>query len=301
MWRTDLALEVRESFPEDNEEIQGVILKKERREAGKIELTRLEIKDEKGEETMGKPKGTYLTVETDYLCEKDEDCQRSVVKLLCEYLEELSGGLQGKKTLIAGLGNRQMTPDALGPYVVDRLFATRHLFCTFGKSFGEKFELENVSAIAPGVMAQTGMESGEILKGIIEETKPDLLIAIDALAARNTRRVNRTIQLTDTGICPGAGIGNNRKILNKESLGLPVLGLGVPTVVDVATIVEDRMSEALGNRGYDDREIQSFLHELNYSGMGSFFVTPKTIDEEVRQISNTISEALNACFSHMIN
>lgn len=301
MWRTDLALEVRESFPEDDEEIKGVILTREWKEDEKIETTRVEIKDERGERAMGKPKGTYITIESSYLREKDEDYQRPITKVLKGYLEELSGGLRGKKTLIAGLGNREVTPDALGPYVVDNLFTTRHLIREFGAALKEKYEMESVSAIAPGVMAQTGMESSEVLKGIIKETKPDLVIVVDALAARSTSRVNATIQLTDTGICPGAGIGNNRKALNEKSLGIKVIALGVPTVVDASTIVEDRIGEALGKKGYSEEEIQQFLGELDYRGMGSLFVTPKTIDEEVKQMSYTISEALNACFSNIYN
>lgn len=301
MWRTDLALEMRESFPEDDKEIKGVILTKEQKKDKQMEITRVEIKDEKGAKAMGKPRGTYITIESLALKEKDETYKKPVIEEIKRYLEELSGGLKGKKTLVAGLGNREVTPDALGPYVVDNLFTTRHLIQEFGKEFQEKYEMEAVSAIAPGVMAQTGMESSEILKGIIEETKPDLIIIIDALAARSVNRLNTTIQLTDTGISPGAGVGNNRKKLNEESLGVPVLALGVPTVVDAATIVEDRMEEALKKQGYTEEEIGSFLGELDYHSVGSMFVTPKTIDEEVKQISDTISEALNVCFSNIYN
>ncbi len=299
MWRTDLAMEVRESFPENGEEIKGVVLKKERNEKDNIETTRVEITDKEGERIMGKPCGIYLTIESPHLKEKDESFQEPISKALRKCLEELSGGLKGKKTLIAGLGNREVTPDALGPYVVDNLFTTRHLLREFGKEFQEKYQMESVSAIAPGVMAQTGMESGEILKGIIEETKPDLIIAVDALAARSTARLNTTIQLTDTGIAPGAGIGNNRKVLNEKSLGVKIIALGVPTVVDVATIVEDSMSMALEEKGYTSGEIDGFLKELECHAMENFFVTPKTVDEEVKQISYTISEALNECFSNI--
>ncbi|MFW5647227.1 MAG: GPR endopeptidase [Acetivibrio ethanolgignens] len=299
MWRTDLALEMRESFPEDKEEIRGVILTKEKQEEEKIEITRVEIKDEKGERAMGKPRGTYITIESELLKEKGEEAKEPMVKAVKKHLEELSGGIFGKKTLIAGLGNREMTPDALGPYVVEQLFVTRHLIQEFGESLKKKYEMESVSAIAPGVMGQTGMETCEILKGIIHETKPDLLIVVDALAARNLKRVNTTIQLTDTGISPGAGVGNNRKELNQKNLGIPVIALGVPTVVDAATIVEDRMETALKKEGYSEEEIGSFLGSLDYRGMGSFFVTPKTIDEEIRLLGDTISEALNSCFSNI--
>ena len=143
--------------------------------------------------------------------------------------------------LVVGLGNREVTPDALGPRVVDNLFITRHIVKEYGKyAFGEK-NVNRISSIVPGVMAQTGMESLEIIHGIIDETKPDLVIVIDALAARSTKRLNRTIQVTDTGINPGSGVGNHRHGLNKKSLGIPVISIGIPTVVDAATIVNDTM------------------------------------------------------------
>lgn len=295
MWRTDLALEMRESFPGDEKEVQGVVLTKEKLEEETIEITRVEIKDEKGARAMGKPRGTYVTIESEFLEEKKE----FLVETLKEYLWELSGEITGKRILVAGLGNREMTPDSLGPYVVENLFVTRHLLREFGEDFRKKYKMENVSAIVPGVMGQTGMESSEILKGIIRETKPELLIVVDALAARNLNRVNKTIQLTDTGICPGAGIGNNRKELNQKNLGIPVIAVGVPTVVDAATIVEDRMELALKKEGYEKEEIHRFLGSLDYRSMGSFFVTPKTVDEEIRLMGDIISEALNMGFSNI--
>ena len=153
-----------------------------------------------------------------------------------------------------------------------------------------------VSAIAPGVMAQTGMESFEILSGIAKETKAEQLILIDALAARSTERLNTTIQLTDTGICPGAGVGNQRKALNEETLGLKVLAIGVPTVVDASVIVSECMEETLQKQGFTDNEIQIFLESIVNNNTKNLFVTPKDIDEQVRWIGGIVSRGINSFF-----
>lgn len=287
MIRTDLALEARESFPEDDVEVKGVILKEEEEEG--IKITTLEIKDDRAANAMGKPVGMYITIEVNDL-EEDMPHLENVVS---QYLEQLSGGVKDKHIMVAGLGNREVTPDALGPKVVDALFATRHLIREFGQGFKEEYNMEALSAIAPGVMAQTGMESSEILRGISGETKPDCLIVIDALAARSTKRLNRTIQITNTGISPGAGVGNNRKQLNEESLGIKVIALGVPTVVDAQTIVEDRMREVLEKQGFSEAEAEQFLNEVNSEAMRNMFVTPKDIDESVERMSQVIAGSFN--------
>ena len=217
-----------------------------------------------------------------------------------------------KKVLVVGLGNRQVTPDALGPYVVDNLFVTRHIFLEYGKyAMGEE-KAESVSANAPGVMAQTGMETVEIIRGVVKETNPDFIIAIDALAARNSRRLNRTIQVADTGIHPGSGVGNQRNAITKETVGIPVIAIGVPTVVDAATIVNDTMenflqaleeSETLKGvglvlQGYNAAEKYELVRQLISPHLNGMFVTPKDIDETVKRISYTISESLNMLFAH---
>ena len=169
-----------------------------------------------------------------------------------------------------------------------------------------------VSAIVPGVMGQTGMETLEIVKGIVEETKPDFAIAIDALAARNTKRLNRTIQIADTGINPGSGVGNHRNALTEETLGIPVIAIGVPTVVDAATIVNDTMENLLAAletsemlkgvgvvlQGYNATEKYELIKELISPNLNGLFVTPKDIDDTIQRISYTISEALNILFAN---
>ena len=248
--RTDLALEIRESFEEDDVEIRGVILNEEFKEDKGVRITTVEIKDEQGAKAMQKPIGTYITIEAKKLQEKDDDYHSSVSEEISTNLMKLVGDSYKQGVLIVGLGNREVTPDALGPWVVDNLFVTRHLIREYGKEFGEKNHLQSVSALAPGVMAQTGMEVVEILKGLIKETKPGVVVAIDALASRSVERLNTTVQLTDTGISPGAGIGNNRQALNKDSLGTKVIALGVPTVVDAFTIVRDSLEKALGKQDF---------------------------------------------------
>ena len=205
---------------------------------------------------------------------------------------------KGCSILTVGLGNREVTPDALGPYVVDQLNITRHMVQEYGR-YGVEEESRIVSAIVPGVMAQTGMETAEIVQGVVKETKPDMILVIDALAARSIRRLGRTIQLTDTGITPGSGIGNHRNAINRKSVGVPVISLGVPTVVDAATIVSDAMTEFISAlslsdlQKLDERERQELARELLSPQLNGLFVTPKNIDDSIKNLSFLISEGLN--------
>lgn len=291
--RTDLALEARESFEEDDVKIRGVKIDEEDNKELEIHTTTVVIETENGAKTMGKPVGTYITMEAPNMSVPDEDYHREISKELAKHVRRLMG--EGEKSvLIIGLGNREVTPDALGPNVVSNVRITRHVIREYGAaSMGEE-RMNQISGIVPGVMAQTGMETLEIIRGIIEETKPDLCIAIDALAARSTRRLNRTIQITDTGINPGSGVGNHRNGLNKQVLGIPVIAIGVPTVVDAATIVNDTMENLVNvlddsNRG----EKYQMIREMIPSHLNTMFVTPKDIDETVKRLSYTISEGLN--------
>jgi len=298
--RTDLALEVRESFQDDDVEIRGVELKEEYDKKNNIRISILTIKDEKGARAMGKPIGTYITIEAPDISKEDEDYHRKVSDEIAKYLKKLAGDLKKEEILIVGLGNREVTPDALGPMVVDNLFITRHLIKEYGKEFKEKNNLGCISAISPGVMAQTGMETVEIIKGIVRETKPKLIIVIDALASRSVHRLNTTIQLTDTGINPGSGVGNNRKAINEESVGTKVIALGVPTVVDAFTIVADTMTKYMQEMGFSEEDIGKFISEIREKQIENMFVTPKNIDDSIKRISYTVSEALNSCFAQMV-
>ena len=313
--RTDLALEEKERFESDNVEISGVVLEEDYDETLEIRITRVKIETENGAKAMGKPAGVYLTLEAPNLAVPDEDYHREISEKLADHMEELlhENHLTGRdiSVLVVGLGNRQVTPDALGPYVADNLCVTRHIVREYGKYAMGMERAQLVSAIVPGVMGQTGMETLEIVKGVVTETKPDLVIAVDALAARNSRRLNRTIQITDTGIHPGSGVGNHRNGLTRETLGVPVIGIGVPTVVDAATIVSDTMenliqametSETLKGVGevlkmYNNAEKYELVKELISPHLNGMFVTPKDEDEMVKQISYTISESLNLLFA----
>lgn len=289
MIRTDLALEVRESFPEDDVELRGVILEKE--EEGDVTITRLEICDKQGERAMGKPKGTYITIEIG----KDSKDETKQKEIICRCLTQLLE-ISGKHIMVAGLGNREITPDALGPSVVDQLIATRHLILEFGEEFQKTYHLEALSMIAPGVMGQTGIETKDVLKGIIRQTKPDCLVVIDALAARNVNRLTRTVQITDTGIHPGAGVGNNRGALNEKSLGVPVIAIGVPTVVDANTIIQDCISEILEKRELAEEEKKKFQNELMLDQKKNLFVTPRDIDESIHKMSKLLSDSFGTLF-----
>ena len=310
--RTDLALETREKFKEDNVEIKGVRVEEEYHREKEIKITTMVIETENGAKAMGKPKGTYITLEAPNMDSQDEDYHREISLELARIIKRLLP--EGKNTfsvLVAGLGNREVTPDALGPRVVDNMMITRHVLKEFGKyAFGEQ-EVNAVSGIVPGVMAQTGMESQEIIRGVIKQTKPDVMIAIDALAARSTRRLSRTIQITDTGINPGSGVGNHRHGLSKETVGIPVIAIGVPTVVDAATIVSDTMQTLIqameehshlstlstGLNALNDMEKYELIRELLSPQLNTMFVTPKDIDESVKRLSYTLSEGLNIAFA----
>lgn len=312
---TDLALEEKERFESDHVEVQGVILEEDYDEKREIKVTKVKIETEKGAKTMGKPVGNYITLEIPNLVVPDEEYHMEVAHKLAHHIKSLMKEEKEEyKVLVAGLGNRDVTPDSLGPHVVENLHVTRHIIEEYGKYAMGDERVQVVSAIVPGVMAQTGMESSEIIKGIISETKPDYIIAIDALAARNSKRLNRTIQIADTGIHPGAGVGNHRCKMDYESMGIPVLAIGVPTVVDAATIVNDTMEnliEALESsetlrgvgvvlQGYNATEKYELIKELISPHLNGLFVTPKDIDETVRRIAYTIAEALNYLFhEHM--
>ena len=201
--RTDLALEARESFEEDDVKIRGVRVETREDEEKEIRTTLVKIETENGARTMGKPVGTYITMEAPNMSGQDEDYHREISEELAYHLKKMIGERE-QSVLVVGLGNRDVTPDALGPRVVSNIEITRHMIREYGRAALEGKRANEVSSLVPGVMAQTGMETLEIIKGVVEETRPDVVLVIDALAARNTRRLSRTIQISDTGINPGS-------------------------------------------------------------------------------------------------
>lgn len=276
--RTDLALEAREAVRGQAEEIRGVTLEESYDRELELKVTKVLIETKNGAKIMGKPIGTYITLESPFLCDEEEEHHHKIAGKLAETLRELLPETDEEKSiLVVGLGNRDVTADALGPAAVDHLFINRHIILEFGTAAYNRERMNQVSSIVPGVMARTGMESAEIVRGVTMQTNPDLIIAIDALAARSTKRLNRTIQITDTGIHPGSGVGNNRHAMTRESLGVPVIAIGIPTVVDAATIVHDAV-----------KDWNSSTTELR-----NMYVTGKDIDAVIATLSLTVAEAVN--------
>jgi spore protease len=311
MIRTDLALEAKESYEEDNVEISGVVIDENLIEDKDIKITKVMIETDKGAKAMGKPMGTYITLEAPNMIVPDEDYHREISKELAKQIQSIISIKDETSILVVGLGNRQVTPDALGPNVVENLSITRHVVKEYGKEAFKKKNVILISGIVPGVMAQTGMETLEIVQGVVNETRPDYVVAIDALAARSTKRLNRTIQITDTGINPGSGVGNHREGLNMESLGVPVIAIGIPTVVDAATIVNDTMENLIDTmeqakplqdisgvlKKFDSTEKYQLFREIISPHLNGMYVTPKDIDEMIKMLGFTISEGLNIAFS----
>ncbi|MCC0564465.1 GPR endopeptidase [Brevibacillus borstelensis] len=268
--RTDLALEAHELVQEQqsaSDVMPGVRIETDDSERG-IKVTRLQVETEEAGRTIGKLPGHYITIEVPKLRDNDtaveEQVARRFTKEFAAFLERL-GITEDKKALVVGLGNWNVTPDALGPMVVENLLVTRHLFTLAPESVEEGYR--EVSALSPGVLGITGIETSEIVFGVVEKSKPDFVICIDALASRALHRVNTTIQISDTGIHPGSGVGNKRKAIDKQTLGVPVIAIGVPTVVFASTIVNDAITYLLGHFGQSMKESSRAFNKLAMSSL----------------------------------
>lgn len=283
-FRTDLALENTEKYKSDNVEIEGVIVKESYEEELDLTVTVVEIVDEHGEQMMRKPQGTYVTLESSYLLIDNSEMHEKIAKVLCENLKKLLAHKSIKSVLVVGLGNREITPDALGPATVDHLYINRHLV-----QLKEDKESQIVlSSLAPGVMAQTGMETTEIVRGVVKETNPDVMLVVDALASRSMYRLNRTIQIANTGINPGSGVKNHRLGLNQDIMGIPVIAIGVPTVVDAAAIVYDAVNGLI-----DKEQSAKVMEEIITQELHQLFVTTKDVDEAILMLGVLIAKAIN--------
>lgn len=313
---TDLALEVRESFPKDDVEISGVEIEKRDIGVSGITMTVIDIKDKHGEKAMGKPVGKYITLEfSDREWEKNDEM--GLEKVLKDIIEETVSKKiveadkktkpinieirtgeniskkvvkldrkrkeSYKKIMIAGLGNRYATPDMLGNKVIEYMDIVPERIC----------------AIAPGVLSQTGMETCDIIKNIVTNEKFDCIIVIDSLCSRHTERLCHTIQITDTGISPGAGVGNKRKKINENVMGIPVIAIGVPTVVSMATVAYDCIEETLLAQGFSQEETQIFLGQMSNDKYSGLFVTPKDIDEQIFFIGKAIANGINSALKEL--
>lgn len=285
-YRTDLAIENKEMIDEDNKgkkiEIPEVEVKEDNYDQG-IKVTRIKITGERGSNIMGKPIGNYITIETSSLADGEEEVKEAVTKILTGELSKLVEFHNKLKVLVVGLGNSMVTPDSLGPAAVAKVKATRHMFVITGAEDDE--DVSCVSAIIPGVMYNTGMESSELIKGAVDITKPELVIAVDALAARNVDRISSTIQITDTGISPGAGTGNMRKDLTEKSLNTRVIAIGVPTVIDSKTLIMDNLAGYLKK----PKEVEEHI-EKNGQTM---IVTTTDIDQIIDDFSDIIANGIN--------
>jgi spore protease len=297
---TDLALEATAAVRGDaHTELSGVRMTEEKYEAATVSW--VEVLSPLGEQTIGKPVGNYITIDAPGLRRRNRDLQEQVGKILVEQLDKVLDLGPQDGVLVVGLGNWNATPDALGPRVTSKLMVTRHLrdYVPADVAGG----LRSVAAISPGVLGLTGIETAEIIMGIVERIKPSCVIAVDALAARNAERIGTTVQLADTGISPGSGIGNKRKGLNKESLGVPVIAIGVPTVVHASTIAHDTM-EALAGQFQGQKpffqlfnspqERRQMINEVIPQSVGELVVTPKEIDDLIEDMGKVIAGSLNA-------
>jgi spore protease len=282
--RTDLATEL------DLSKKEGIEEQIEKR--GKIDVSTINIITEGASKRLGKPRGKYITLDIGKIWLSSDEDFDSAVDLIAEKLSMLAEELCGKKPdsiLIVGLGNRRITADALGDEAVGLITVTRHIK-SHSKELYEMLGGREISAIVPGVLGQTGIESVEIVRGVCENVNPEIIVAIDSLCARSTDRLATTVQLGTSGICPGSGIGNRRKSLDKETLGVPVIVLGIPTVVDSSTLVIDALEKA------GIYEISDELEQVLENGK-SFFVTPKETDTIVRELSRLTANALELAFS----
>jgi len=314
--RTDLALEAMEMATElSTTPLPGV--EKNIEEDNGITITRLHVQNNVGSQAIGKMIGHYITIEVPELRNGDTTLQDRVATHMAREFEQFLVRLnipKNAKILIVGLGNWNVTPDALGPIVVENIMVTRHFFELMPNDVAPGYR--PVSAVSPGVLGITGIESSEIVKGIVDQSKPDLVIAIDALASKSIERVNTTIQIADTGIHPGSGIGNKRKGLTFESLGIPTIAIGVPTVVYASTIVNntiDLMRQHLEKQKGDNDKIFGLLNQMNeqerlmlvkevLEPVGhNLLVTPKEIDEFIEDIGNIIASGLNAALHEAID
>ena len=304
-FRTDLALERRDIYQKINnlKEIDGIESTEEQINEN-IKVSRVKITNQNGEQAIGKPIGNYITIDVKKLkIATDEDIQKTAETLTNELKKiiDIHTDKQGD-ILIVGLGNIYVTPDALGPKVINEIDVTRHIIKYLPQYVEEG--TRPVSAISPGVLGTTGIETVEILKGIVDNVKPKLLIVIDALASRSIERISSTIQISDTGIVPGAGVGNTRQEISQTSLGIPVVAIGIPTVVDLGTIIDEGLDIFI-NKLQEKAESNEYLNKLkeqdNYEEIKealapndyNMIVTPKEIDDLIENMKDVIARGIN--------
>lgn len=284
-YRTDLAIENVEMYDEERGktgDIDGVEMEKIQYDDD-IKSTRIKITDSKGEAVLQKPMGNYITLEIDGLIDGEEELKVRASKALAEELKNLIKFHYYLKVLVIGLGNDKVTPDSLGPYTVSKVRVTRHWFIIYETDGDE--EQACVSGFIPGVMGSTGMETADLIKRAAEIVNPEIILVVDSLAARNIARISTTIQINDTGISPGAGMGNHRTMLNQQTLGHRVISVGVPTVIDSSTLIMDALEGYIKN----PVEVENYI-EQNGQDM---IVTSTDIDQVIKDFSDIIANGIN--------
>ena len=295
----DLALEAREIIRgETGREIPGVRVDKET--YNNAAVTTVHIEDETAQAVMGKPVGKYITIEAPVIRENNPEAHREVAEVLATQLKKMAQLSMESNTLVVGLGNWNATPDALGPKVVGKCLVTRHLFKYAPQEL--RGGMRPVSALAPGVLGITGIETAEIIKGVVERIQPELIIAIDSLAARGVDRIATTIQLADTGINPGSGIGNKRAGINQETMGVKVVAIGVPTVAHAAVIAQDAIEKYIQSTGgRPGGDASAAINNILQPFGGNLTVTPKEIDTLIEDTAHIISGGLAIALHPGIN
>lgn len=285
---TDLALEQKEMREQEDGAMKGISFEEAVEMDEAVKITTVKVLNDKGAQALGREMGTYITMEIPDVHRMDKAMHRRLAECLSECIRRLPVWNR-RRILLVGIGNREITSDSLGPACINETVVNRHF-----RVINREEDKYSISAIAPGVMAQTGMESVEIIRGVIGETKPELVIAVDALAARSIGRVNTTIQVCDTGITPGSGLGNHRISLREDTLGIPCIAIGVPTVVSAATIVGDVLTEF--SRQENVEALKQEVWQRIPEAYGNLFVTTKNVDEEVQCLSRIISHAIEICY-----
>lgn len=305
-FRTDLADERREVFRKINklsQEIPG-IESEEKEVSDTIKVHKVKVTNSEGEQALQKPIGTYVTIDVKKMKNIPDEEKEKIAFTISGELQEMIKNLVSKKDeiLIVGLGNLYSTPDSLGPKVIQNVDVTRHIFKYLPQYVSE--DDREVAAISPGVLGTTGIETQEILKGIVDNVKPKLIIVIDSLASKSIERISSSVQISDTGIVPGAGVGNKRRELSQATLGVPVIAIGIPTVVDVATITNDCL-ELFIEKLQDEAKSNDYLNQLkqedNYQEIKdalvpkdfNLIVTPKEIDELILNMTDIVACGIN--------
>lgn len=304
-FRTDMAIERNDIYKKQNNienQIDGILTENEEKE--NIKISRVKILNEQGEKALAKPKGDYVTLDVKNIKTVDEEGIQKIAEVLGDELREIIKKhiSDTEDILVVGLGNLYVTPDALGPKVVPNIEVTRHILQYIPSAMPK--DTRPVSAVSPGVLGVTGIETMEILKGIVDNIKPKMLIVIDALATRSIERISSSIQLADTGIVPGAGVGNTRKEISIKTLGIPVLALGIPTVVDLASITNDCIDlfiESLQQKAMSNDYLNKLKEKDNYEEIKealipkeyNMIVTPKEIDKLIENMSKIVAKGIN--------